>query len=223
MTTPGPDHFFFCPQCKTVLRRATYLSGNTFGSTLWSDGYLDAPMMPDTVEVTRCPSCSKAFFVEDAESIGEFETSGAQDADISSPPEICRSALAASDADLDALAELVLHTPDDDRLRFLRLKIWHLHNDAHRNPGNEPSESKPKNFSNNLEELILHLEDDGGQDQLMKAEALRELGRHTEALSSLQGIGTDLAWASNQIRSMAQEGVTDVAILRRPGSQSRRV
>ena len=42
----------------------------------------------------------------------------------------------------------------------------------------------------------------------MKAEALRELGKHAEAMAALQDIDVELGWVADQIRSMAQAGVS---------------
>jgi hypothetical protein len=126
---PGPHHFFACPHCKTVLRRTTIRSGNTFGSTLWSDGYLDAPMLPPAVQATRCPSCEKAFFVKDAEDLGEHSRFPRD-----SLPESYKNAPFIEDADPDALSELIPRTEDRDQLRYLCVQTWHIYNQAYRNP-----------------------------------------------------------------------------------------
>lgn len=222
MTTPGPDHFFSCPHCKTVLRRWTIGSGNTFGSTLWSDGYLDAPMLPRAVQATRCPSCAKAFFVEDAEDLGEHWTYGSYRDDSEEPlPAGYKDAPAVEDANPEALSELILHTEDRDRVRYLCMQTWHSYNQAYRNPKAQSQAQKPDGFNGNLERLIGLLADDRGQDQVMKAEALRELGKHAEALAALQDIDAELDWVSDQIRSMAQAGLSAVGVLLRPGETRR--
>jgi hypothetical protein len=79
---------------------------------------------------------------------------------------------------------------------------------------------KPIGFNGNLERLIGLLEDDRGQDQVMKAEALRELGKHAEAMAALQDIDAELAWVADQIRSMVQAGVSAVGVLLRPGENA---
>lgn len=222
MTTPGPDHFFSCPHCKTVLRRWTIGSGNTFGSTLWSDGYLDAPMMPRAVQATRCPSCSKPFFVEDAEDLGEHWTYGSYRDDSEDPlPEGYKDAPTVQDAAPDALSELIRQTEDRDRLRYLCMQTWHIYNHAYRNPKTKGQVKRPAGFDSNLEQLIGLLDDDRGQDQLMKGEALRELGKHAESLSALENIDGELGWVTDQIRAMAQAGVTAVGVLLRPGEERR--
>lgn len=222
MTTPGPDHFFSCPHCKTVLRRCTIGSGNTFGSTLWSDGYLDAPMMPRAVQATRCPSCAKPFFVEDAEDLGEHWTYGSYRDDSEGPlPEGYKDAPAVDDATPDALSDLKGQTEDRDRLRYLCMQSWHLYNRPYRNPKAKGSVTRPAEFDSNLEQLIGLLDNDRGQDQLLKAEALRELGKHAESLAALENIDGELGWVTDQIRAMAQAGVTVVGVLLRPGEERR--
>jgi hypothetical protein len=222
MTTPGPDHFFSCPHCKAVLRRWTIGSGNTFGSTLWSDGYLHAPMLPRAVQAARCPSCAKAFFVDDAEDLGEHWTYGSyRDDSEESLPEGYKDAPAVEDANTDALSELILQTEDRDRLRYLCMQTWHNYNQAYRNPKTKGQVQRPAGFNGNLERLIGLLEDDRGQDQVMKAEALRELGKHTDAMAALQDIDAELGWVADQIRAMAQAGVSAVGVLLRPGEERR--
>ena len=222
MTTPGPDQFFSCPHCKAVLRRWTIGSGNTFGSTLWSDGYLHAPMLPRAVQATRCPSCAKVFFVEDADNLGEHWTYGSfRDDSDDLLPASYQDAPAVEDADAEALSELIPQTEDRDRLRYLCMQIWHIYNQAYRNPKAKGQVQRPAGFNGNLERLLGLLDDDRGQDQIMKAEALRELGRHAEALAALQDVDAELGWVADQIRSMAQAGISAVGVLLRPGEERR--
>lgn len=191
-------------------------SGNTFfESTLWSDGYLDAPMMPPAVETARCPSCAKAFFVEDAENLGYHWTYGSFEDD-SEKPLGYEDAPTVWHADPDALSELIEQTDDHYRLRYLCMQIWHIYNHPHRIIKTEGHVQKPVGFDGNLERLIGLLEDDRGQDQVMKAEALREFGKHAEAIAALQDIDAELLWKSDQIRYMAQAGESSVGVLLRP-------
>lgn len=210
MTTLGPDHFFACPHCNVVLRRATYSSGNTFGSTLWSDGCLQGPMMPKAVVATRCPSCSNAFLIEDGKDLGEHEW-GEESAPVS-----YNDSSRVSHADADALAEIAANTHDPDRLRQLCIAIWHAQNHGHRRKDGEATPDRSIEFEENLERLVGLLGNDKAQAQLMKAEALRELGRHGEAIAVLQDIDSTLSWAADQIRSMATAGKTEVGVLIRP-------
>ena len=48
-------------------------SGNTFGARQWTDGKMEAPMLPDLPRVTRCHACGGFFWVERARQLGAFE------------------------------------------------------------------------------------------------------------------------------------------------------
>lgn len=65
--TIGPPTRLTCPYCCGYKHIQTLLSGNTFGSTLWSDSKRDCPMLPSMPPVQRCPHCRKYYFYEDAD------------------------------------------------------------------------------------------------------------------------------------------------------------
>jgi hypothetical protein len=45
-----------------VYQCVTWLSGNTYGATLWSDGYMAGPMLPAIPDyLSRCPNCLTIF------------------------------------------------------------------------------------------------------------------------------------------------------------------
>lgn len=223
MTTPGPDHFFSCLACQAVLRRRTIGSGNTFGSTLWSDGYLDAPMMPEPVQVTCCPNCHHAFFVNDADDLGRYWTyrySGAGGKD--EIPAGYEEAPYIEEADAYGYRRVIADTTSVERLRYLRLQLWHTDNHPYRirkptGSARQRSEIRHKYFVENLDALLALLEDDRGSDQIMKAEVLRQLERYAEAIELLEDIDPDLSWVTAQIRIMAIERSSTVGILLRPG------
>lgn len=228
MTTPfGHTYFLSCPHCQAVLRRATLRSGNTFGSTLWSDGYLDAPMLPNPAQIARCPSCVGAFFIADAESLGQdrhdWEIPAflreSLDFEIKTLPDDFQKAPWIQDVNPEAFPALIAQTKDHDRLRYLYTRIWHSHNHAQRKPGAPGEVQKPVGFIENLALLIDLLKDDYGQEQLLRAEAVREIGMHDEAILLLQDIKTEFAWAADQIRAMALAGNATVSVLLRPGEK----
>lgn len=214
MTTPGPDEFFSCPHCNCILRRRTIASGNTFRQTLWTDTYLDRPMLPPPVETTQCPSCATPFVVEDARNLGEHWTNPRMRDDDDEPlPEGYGTAPYVKHANARALRKLIALTQDSKRLFELRIRLWHLHNHAARAADGQSPVKKPAHFDDNLEQLLRLLKDDRGEDQFLKAEALRELGRHAEAIAMLQDIDPELAWAADPIRALAQANNPRVAIL----------
>ena len=70
--TPGPEVIISCPECKALSRFSTMASGNTFGSTLWSDGYRHSPMLEPSVPVIQCDDCSRIFLKWKAEEVGQY-------------------------------------------------------------------------------------------------------------------------------------------------------
>ena len=61
-----------CPHCKGRMRTLVGISGNTIGSTLWSDGFLDAPMLQPNAWAITCPHCGEAFFREETTYADEY-------------------------------------------------------------------------------------------------------------------------------------------------------
>ena len=51
---PGPDIYYKCPYCSNVLYHGGMISGNTFGAKFYSDGKMDAPMLPQFPRITKC-------------------------------------------------------------------------------------------------------------------------------------------------------------------------
>ena len=72
---PGPNKIIQCPFCDNKLKQRTILSGNTFGVRLWTDGKRETPMLPDRVVVSFCNNCNKYFWVDEAKTIDEVESS----------------------------------------------------------------------------------------------------------------------------------------------------
>ena len=194
--TLGPATARACPACRTAVAEISLMSGNTLGATFWSDGKVDAPMMPDLPDVVRCPSCAAVFRLSTAEE--------ALDVDAESlpwPPD--------PDADLfrEALeAGLAESEPDEVGLR---LRWWWAANDPHR--GGEPS---PPNepMAANLGRLADLLGSDADSGHTVGAEVVRALGRFEEAAALYERAeaaadeGSALAERAAQLRPLAEAG-----------------
>ena len=68
--TPGPDYIYECPKCSNLLKKASNASGNTFGSTLYSDGKMIAPMLPEFPNLTKCTKCDTILWLSEMKEIG---------------------------------------------------------------------------------------------------------------------------------------------------------
>lgn len=63
---PGETIYRECPSCDGLLIERTLLSGNTIGARYWTDGKMDAPMMPQYPALVRCAHCQKLLWLPEA-------------------------------------------------------------------------------------------------------------------------------------------------------------
>ena len=233
MTIIRPETIF-CPHCDGEMLNYVGISGNTIGATLWTDGFLDAPMLQPYVRAIRCPHCRKAYFRDDARSAGMSREDILAERD-HAVPEIY-------DGGLSAYRELLGKTDDLERLRYLRIRIWHAQNNKVRKayekawreapraqfgkaPHRADADAAPPirvevpmanaRFQANLRALLELLGDDP-DDTLMRAEIWRELGGFDQALEIARTISDEREWVARQMIALAEAGDAQVAVLARP-------
>ena len=71
---PGPDLIAACPRCKRRAKVPSLASGNTSGARYWTDGKIQAPMLPRRPPITPCRGCGHVYWWHDTV-VGE-STSG---------------------------------------------------------------------------------------------------------------------------------------------------
>lgn len=198
---PAPDTIHECPHCNAKALKANLLSGNTFGSQLWSDGYMHAPMLPEMVRVTRCPDCRRIYWLADAQELRvvpepvfeeqEVEVnrkwwfgtrkekrSGYRSSPLADLPEL--EHLDAGGL-VEALAEITIGSTQG-REEYLRTKLWWTHNDSFRNdPSASPASLQENENRKNLEALLPLIDADDDQGRLKSAAVLLALGRFGDA------------------------------------------
>jgi hypothetical protein len=185
--TPGPTQVIRCPLCSGLAKYPTVASGNTFGAVYYTDGKRVAPMLPATPSVVRCAACRGVFWRTAAAEVGQLNEQPEE-------PEVVNA---------DWLKAGHLHEPDEgehltalDRLiasspaeeRSIRLVAWWRGNDRHRTASPTPAPDNPKVVSRrhaNMRQLITLLNTAEPSDQLMRAEALRQLGEFDQAVAIL--------------------------------------
>ena len=219
--TPGPTLVIKCPHCGALALQPTCGSGNTFGARYWTDGKMDAPMLPEEPEITRCGPCAGYYWVRTAKKVGEFDPSE----DTSQVPrewldaELVRD-LAESEF-LQAIELGVMLKANDEV--YLRMHAWWAGNDRWRDL--EADDALPANTTTpeahraNMDKLMALLGARGPQQRLMKAELARELGQFDECLRLIKTAPPDYAIAASLIREMAQAGSTQVAEIPSVGSR----
>jgi hypothetical protein len=184
---PDADVIIACPHCAAPARVFQIMSGNTLDAITWTDGWMDAPMLPRAPRLTRCHACAQIYWVFLAPQLGfqPLDHAGEhQNAPHIAPPSEadCFEALATG---LGANEELELE---------LRVLAWWRGNDAFREPAHAPGFPTSPEAIANMERFIAMTEN-GDEDLLLfRAEALRQLGRWAEARETLRGVGCSDYW-----------------------------
>ncbi len=199
VVVPGPDVVLACPHCAALARVPTVTSGSTLGGKAWTDGRTELPEMPAAITATRCPGCARVFFVEDAE-VGEFD----ERAPLLAP--------LAGEAWLTALMDGAARTRE--QALELRLQAWWASNDPFREDAAAwvAIERRAPAEVANAAALLEMLDTEVGDEGLLKAELLRELGRFAEALAVLAALPDEPEWrrVSSRISRLAERGVAAV-------------
>ena len=185
--TPGSTHVVHCPSCDQLGAYPSIASGNTFGAVYYTDGRRVAPMLPDAPSVVCCGGCSGVFWLELATEVGEYSPWGS-DVESIDPTWTCAARLVEPDEQqyLAALEQLVAAQPQ--RAREARLFAWWRGNDRLRGERPSGSNDTPQIISQrhaNMRQLIALLDTAEPSDQLMRAEALRQLGEFDQAVAIL--------------------------------------
>lgn len=228
--TPGPTLILACPHCGTAHSKETFGSVNTLGAKFWSDGWIDARMWPATVRISRCSSCARVFWLDDATQLGQLEDpfyahirAGSEGAPLQQDPrtEAWRRAprIGRSDEDVKTLLEALAEVDASatDRIRHLRMRLWHRLNDARRDGAMPADQEHQEFFRPNLDALGALLDDSDANDRLLKGEVSRELGEFGSALALLEApFEGAMQRAADQIRKHAQRHHAEVFVLDTP-------
>ena len=185
--TPGPTLVIRCPLCSGLAKYTTVASGNTFGAVYYTDGKRVAPMLPATPSVVRCAACRGVFWRSAATEVGQFDEQR-EDAVAVGADWLKAGYLHEPDEGehLAALDRLIASSPGEER--GIRLVAWWRGNDRHRTASPTPAPDNPKVVSRrhaNMRQLIALLDTAEPSDQLMRAEALRQLGEFEQATTVL--------------------------------------
>ncbi len=216
MTTYAPPKICACPSCQAPQAIWVMRSGNTFGSTLWSDGYLDAPMLPRDPPFRVCAACGGSFVDGEARYLGQVERETGAAVRLGGE-RAARPDYAHKPNEAQCYAALAAGFPQARGIELaVRIFAWHLRNDRHR----EPTSSrlvKPDlpAWSDNARALLGLLGPERAEDRLMAAELHRHLGEFDAALRVLEVIRSEnLLPMVATIRKAAERGWSHVVVLR---------
>ena len=213
---PGADQVIFCPRCDAPALVATLVSGNTFGTVVWTDGYRYAPMLPEPPALARCHGCGKVFWLKQAREGGslpgdEKEMSAKQKVWSQAPGVTPANAVQIYAALKEGLAASEVEEFE------ARTYAWWRQNDKFRKGEAKRTDVLDSLTAYNLEWLLAFHRRHSARDQLACSELLRELGRCEEAQAELQGLeleaGTPLASVKAQMSWLCWRGDTSVRAL----------
>jgi len=169
---PGPFFIRKCNACPGVIKDHSFISCNTVGAEIWTDGYCEAPILPERPQLGKCPNCHTLIWSDDLEIIEEVEF----DSTNNKYPDAKRYSWPEKDDFEKALNSIKLN---DDEERYLRIQLWWVYNNSRR------WELKKKDITNieqeNLSILLNLLNPDNSDELIMIIEILRELSRFNEA------------------------------------------
>ncbi len=187
-----------CPHCRAHVVEEQTISGNTIGSTFWTDGKREAKMLPDHPALVKCPACSRLFWVEEAKEVDSGFDAAKGKPQVMAP------------TGQELLGYLADQTLPKDKEAYLRIHVWWAANDAWRRmPNSKPAFSKDQ--VKNLDALSALLDESEPGERILKAEIARELTRFDDCLLLLSyQFGEDYDLTVNFIKSLAQDQVQGV-------------
>lgn len=176
-------------------------SGNTIGAGLWTDGQMDAPMMPKQPAITECEGCGKFYWLYRAREVGEyyywFELEGRVDPGADPAWKNAPNIGQLSEAQYyQMVKERVWTTRNKEKQ--LRVFAWWRGNDRYRDTADDFIEKKEPTCKENsperrqnMKRLFVLLEEEDPNQCMMKAEVARQLGNFDDALELLSRVRID--------------------------------
>lgn len=199
--TPGPNHILQCPDCSSLLLQRPRMRARYLPLPRWSDGELVTGHLEYSPALLACGACGHIAWSEDFETVDEYPSYYVPDSllDPDAPPCERDVEVARKKALYDGLPWVDAPEPDamvayirriactPAMRRVLRVTAWQAGNDTRRFL-DEPTPLSHSEIEN-LEALVDSLDAHRGDPfryVLLRAEALRELGRLDEARAVLE-------------------------------------
>ena len=195
---PGSDYLIACPHCSQKAKKRSLLSANTFGAKIWSDGFMLAMMYPDLPDVVRCKNCRGFYHSCEATVLKEislYDDSGEYD-------EIEYIAHLVWEDYPEALDSKVVNNPD---IEFcVRRRYWWAMNHFYRRKpkADEIPDWNTETYNKNAERLLGLCQ---GDNHLLQAELLRNLGEFDVCLNTLKDADNEPKSFANQIIKQARK------------------
>lgn len=184
---PGPIIIKECPHCKGHFKESTIASGNTFGARFWTDGKMEADMLPEVDWLVTCPNCLGAVWLDASAEVGRLELPYQESTgDYKNADQLEYGITPSAEGYLIALQDATMPI---EKQTYIRIRLWQLWNDTRRY-GLRNLQFKKYEIEN-LEQLLKLIDESDESAFVAKAEINRELGRFDEAIRLLD-------WPANE-------------------------
>lgn len=196
---PGEDKFYMCPICAYPTRNPSLLSGNTFQSTLYSDGRNIAPMLPDFPMIKCCDNCDRFFWLDKS-----TEVDGAAKvpyAEFLTPFEYERS------------LEQLVNGEEGIEVYIRRRILWGLNNNKREEPIIELNDEEKALFKRNAFRLLEILDENDPNELILKIELLRNLEFFDECYRLLAQVDEDYSWLKSRMTERLEAKDSNLFIL----------
>ncbi|MGZ2371756.1 hypothetical protein ACXR6G_18400 [Ancylomarina sp. YFZ004] len=194
---PGPTLIIACPTCNSLSKKSSLLSGNTFLSTLWSDGIRISPMAPQNPELIKCKHCNNFDLLKDYKTKDSIEFLKFFE----------RSVENIEDNSIDHYMKYIdvdfIKTPSTDEyfealkqknldVKMIRFHIWRSFNNRFRRENrNELSILNQEKYRDNALLLIELLDKNDMHELISMAELYRNIGAFAESKSLILCLETE--------------------------------
>ncbi|MCL2329246.1 MAG: hypothetical protein FWC39_12145 [Bacteroidetes bacterium] len=202
--TPGPDYIYECPKCSNLLKKGSNNSGNTFGSTLYSDGKMIAPMLPEFPNLTKCKKCDTILWLSEMKEVGTCDVWG----------EKCKKECKKADraefldvTDLFRFLEMDIVKYDKEKEKIVRQRIWWSFNDRLRN--NKEifvQENDEVLWEQNCRRLIELFDTTDVNQKIMTAELHRNLREFEICMELINSLDSNFDWLIEKFKTECENG-----------------
>jgi hypothetical protein len=188
---PGSNYVYQCPKCDQLLSKRSLMSGNTFGSIMYSDGKSVSPMMPEFPRLTKCKKCNTLFWIEKAKEVGTYEWHEKENKKWRNVDE----AQFLSIYEYFTALKQKIYTSKEEEI-FIRIRIWWEFNDRMRNNDKIFNDDADKAlWQDNVNNLLSLLNKKDFNEQIMIAELNRNLGNFELCMEIIDSIkDSELNW-----------------------------
>ncbi len=163
----GQTKYLQCNHCEKPVTIRPLEQVNARMATLWTDGYVDSPMVPEQPLVANCGHCNKPVWLPELQALTA--------PDVTDAAEYKNLNL----VQLQTLLQSYVHQASEHQLH-LRIKIWQRHNHRYRN-----TKLTDVNFDiqhlDNMVKLLDILDMNVVQERLVAVELFRQLGEFGKA------------------------------------------